>query len=45
MAASAYALAQSDRWDAILSNILYLGLPAVEQLVFGGQWKSGRGIS
>ena len=42
LASSAYALAQSERWDAILSNILYLGLPAVEQLVFSGKWRRDR---
>lgn len=40
LAASAYALVQSERWDGILSNILYLGLPAVEQLVFAGRWQT-----
>ncbi len=39
LAASAYALAPSPRWDGIVSNILYLGLPAVEELVFTERWK------
>lgn len=42
LAVSAYGLAQSPRWDGILSNILYLGLSAVEELVFAGQWKKKR---
>lgn len=42
LAASAYSLAQSARWDSILSNILYLGLPAVEELVFAGRWRKKR---
>ncbi len=37
LAASAYELARSVRWDGILSNILYLGLPAVESLVLSGR--------
>ena len=37
LAASAYALAQSERWNPILSNILYLGLPAMEELVLAGR--------
>lgn len=42
LAVSAYGLVQSERWDAILSNILYLGLSAVEESVFTGQWKKKR---
>ena len=42
LAVSAYGLAQSPQWDGILSNILYLGLSAVEELVFAGQWKKNR---
>ena len=42
LAASAYGLAQSERWDGILSNILYLGLPAAEELVFAGRWRKRR---
>ena len=42
---SAYALAQSERWDGILSNILYLGLPAVEQLVLARQWQPNRRLT
>lgn len=42
LAVSAYGLAQSPQWDGILSNILYLGLSAVEESVFTGQWKKKR---
>lgn len=42
LAVSAYGLAQSTQWDGILSNILYLGLNAVENAVFAGQWKKNR---
>ena len=42
LAVSAYGLAQSPQWDGILSNILYLGLNAVEHAVFAGQWKKSR---
>jgi hypothetical protein len=39
LAASAYALVKAERWDGILSNILYLGLPAIEESVFAGRWR------
>lgn len=39
LAAAAYELAKAERWDGILSNILYLGLPAVEELVLSGRWQ------
>lgn len=39
LAAGAYELAKAERWDGILSNILYLGLPAVEELVLTGRWR------
>ena len=42
LAVSAYGLLQSPQWDGILSNILYLGLNAVENAVFAGQWKKKR---
>ena len=42
LALSAYGLAQTHQWDGILSNILYLGLNAVENAVFAGQWKTDR---
>lgn len=39
LATAAYELAKAERWDGIVSNILYLGLPAIERLVLNGQWK------
>lgn len=39
LAAAAYELAKAERWDGIVSNILYLGMPAIEELVFAGRWK------
>ena len=35
----AFELLPETRWSAIVANILYLGLPLVEQAVFNGQWK------
>lgn len=42
MAASAYHLAEFGCWGEILGNILFLGLPMVEELVFTGQWKQAQ---
>lgn len=42
LAAAAYELAKSEQWDAIISNILYLGLPSIEKLVFAGCWRKKR---
>ncbi len=42
LASSAYELAKAERWDSILSNIIYLGLPAVEELVLTGRWQKKR---
>lgn len=42
LAVSAYGLVQSTQWDGILSNILCLGLGAVENAVFTGQWEKKR---
>lgn len=42
LATAAYELAKAERWDSILSNILYLGLPAIEELVFAGRWQTKR---
>ena len=39
LASSAYQLTQPGLFAPILENILYLGLPAVEDAVFHGQWK------
>lgn len=40
LAASAAALLTLGRWEGIVQNILYLGLPAVEELVFTGRWRN-----
>lgn len=42
LAASAYNLTGFGCWGDILGNILYLGLPMVEELVFTGQWKKAQ---
>lgn len=42
LATAAYELAKAERWDGILSNILYLGLPAIEELVLTGRWQKKR---
>ncbi len=42
LASAAYELAKARRWESILSNILYLGLPAIEDLVFTGRWQTKR---
>ncbi len=41
MAVSAYHLLNFGCWEPILGNILYIGLPAVEEAVFRGIWKKG----
>ena len=40
LARSAMALLELGYWQGTVENILYLGLPAVEELVFTGQWKA-----
>ena len=40
LARSAMALLELGYWQETLENILYLGLPAVEELVFTGRWKA-----
>ena len=39
LAASAYSLSDFGCWSDILANILYLGLPMVEEAVFTGRWR------
>ena len=34
------ALLELGHWQETVENILYLGLPAVEELVFTGRWKA-----
>lgn len=40
LARSAGALLELGYWQGTVENILYLGLPAVEELVFSGRWKT-----
>lgn len=40
LARSAMALLELGHWQGTVENILYLGLPAVEELVFTSQWKA-----
>ena len=43
LAASALSLLELGQWEGIVYNIVYLGLPAVEELVFSRRW-SAHGI-
>lgn len=38
LASSALGLLELGQWEGIVYNIVYLGLPAVEELVFSGRW-------
>lgn len=40
LAISAFELLESSRFTPVLRNILYLGLPMVEEAVFTGQWSA-----
>ncbi len=40
LARSAGGLLELGHWQGTVENILYLGLPAVEELVFTGRWKA-----
>lgn len=40
LAISAFGLLESSRFTPVLSNILYYGLPMVEEAVFTGQWST-----
>ena len=42
LARSALALLEMGHWQGTVENILYLGLPAVEELVFTGRWKAAK---
>ena len=35
-----WALLEPGAWGAQVDNVLYLGLPLVEELVFTGRWKA-----
>ena len=38
-------LLELGRWEEAVNNIVYLGLPAVEELVFSGAWRTmGKGL-
>lgn len=39
LASSAYGLTEFGCWNNTIGNILYLGIPMVEELVFTGQWR------
>lgn len=40
---SAFQLLPSNRWQAVLENILYLGLPWVQKQAVAGTWHGGEG--
>ena len=39
LAGSAFQLLPRNSWSAVTENILYSGLPGVEELVFSGKWR------
>lgn len=39
LAGAAYQLLEPNAWSPVLENILYSGLPSVEELVFSGRWR------
>lgn len=39
LAGAAFQLLEPNPWHDVLENILYSGLPAVEELVFSGRWR------
>lgn len=43
LARSAMALLALGHWQETVENVLYLGLPLVEELVFTRRWRGGRG--
>lgn len=38
LAGAAFQLLPSTQWSGVVENIIYSGLPGVEELVFSGQW-------
>lgn len=42
LAQGAFQLLPPNRWEAVLENILYLGLPRVQKLAVAGAWHGGR---
>ena len=39
LAGAAFQLLESNNWQSVVENILYSGLPGVEELVFSGRWR------
>lgn len=39
LAGAAFQLLPVDTWSTVIENILYSGLPTVEELVFSGKWR------
>ncbi len=39
LAGAAFQLLEGNTWTPVMENILYSGLPGVEELVFSGKWK------
>jgi len=39
LAGAAFQLLERTEWSPVVENILYSGLPGVEELVFSGQWR------
>lgn len=39
LAGAAFQLLEGNRWQPVMENILYSGLPGVEELVFSGRWR------
>ncbi len=39
LAGAAFQLLEANPWTPVVENILYSGLPGVEELVFSGQWR------
>lgn len=42
LAGAAFQLLPPSPWTAVVENILYSGLPGVEELVFSGQWRQAQ---
>lgn len=39
LAGAAFQLLEANPWSAVVENVLYSGLPGVEELVFSGKWR------
>lgn len=42
LAGGAFQLLKPNGWEPVLENILYSGLPGVEELVFSGRWREAQ---